>query len=263
MDGTAATEHRIACPGGDLFARRWRPAGAAAAAPVIVLLHDSLGCVALWRDFPPALAAATGLDVVAYDRLGFGRSAAHPGRLALDFMADEARRFMPVLLDALGIANAIPLGHSVGGAMAIETAAALPDRCAAVVTIAAQAFVEDRTVAGISAARDQFAAPEQVARLARYHGDKARWVLDAWIDSWLAPGFAAWSLDATLPRLRCPVLAIHGDRDEYGSGVHPQRIAGLAGAGGRAVLVEDCGHVPHRERPGRVLDEVATFLTGL
>lgn len=263
MPGTAATDHRIACPGGDLFARRWRPAGTAETAPAIVLVHDSLGCVELWRDFPPALAAATGLDVVAYDRLGFGQSAAHPGRLALDFMADEARRFMPLLLQGLGITTAIPFGHSVGGAMAIETAAALPDRCAAVVTIAAQAFVEDRTVAGISAARDQFAAPEQVARLARYHGDKARWVLDAWIDTWLAPGFAAWSLDATLPRLRRPILAIHGDRDEYGSAVHPRRIADLAGGGGRAVLLADCGHVPHREQPARVLDEVARFLKGI
>ncbi len=256
------TDHIVDAPGGALFARRWQPAQGPADAPTILLFHDSLGCVELWRGFPAELAAATGLPVIAYDRLGFGRSGQRPGTLKLDFMADEARAAVPALVDRLALGRLIPFGHSVGGAMAIETAAALPDRCTAVVTIAAQTFVEDRTAAGIREAKQLFADPDQIARLARYHGPKAQWVLDAWIGSWLAPEFATWSLDETLPRLRCPILAIHGDRDEYGSFVHPRRIAELAGGGGSAALLDCCGHVPHREHPARVLAAVVEFLGG-
>ncbi len=97
-------------------------------------------------------------------------------------------------------------------------------------------------------------------RLARYHGDKARWVLGAWIDTWLAPGFAAWTLDADLARVDCPLLALHGDRDEYGSRCHPERIDARAAGPPEAVILEDCGHVPQREQPEAVLRAVARFL---
>lgn len=254
-------DHRVATPRGDLFAREWLPPGAAAG-PALLLFHDSLGSVELWRDFPAALAAATGRRVVAYDRLGFGRSDAHPGRLAPTFVRDEAEEAVPHVCDALGLASFVPVGHSVGGGMAVATAARWPDRCAAVVTIAAQSFVEARTLDGIRAARDRFADDVELGRVARRHGDKARWVLDAWIGTWLAPAFAQWSLDAELRALTAPVLAIHGDGDEYGSPAHPRRIAAHAAAGARVVLLEGVGHVPHREQPARVLDEVAAFVAG-
>jgi len=144
--------------------------------------------------------------------------------------------------------------------MAIATAARWPERCAAVVTESAQSFVEDRTRHGLRAAREEFARPGQLERLARYHGAKASWVLDAWIETWLSPAFADWSLDEDIRHVRCPVLAVHGDRDEYGSVEHPGRIARLAPAPSRAVIFERCGHVPHREQPARLLVEVAGFL---
>ena len=255
-----ATDHRIGTEQGTLFARRWVPSDVRDALAPIVLFHDSLGCVELWRDFPEQLAVATRRSVVAYDRLGFGQSDEHPGRLPLTFIRDEAASVVPRLCDALGVDTIVPFGHSVGGGMAIATAARWPERCAAVVTESAQSFVEDRTRAGLEAARVEFARPGQLERLARYHGAKARWVLDAWIETWLSPEFADWRLDDDLRAVRCPALALHGDQDEYGSAEHPGRIARLTQGPATAVILEGCGHVPHREQPARVLAEVAGFL---
>lgn len=256
----ATTDHRIAAQGSDLFARRWLPAGAGAGAPTILLFHDSLGSTALWRGFPEALARAAVLPVVSYDRLGFGRSDPAHTPLGQDFVAAEARIAVPALLDRLGIGDFVAFGHSVGGAMAIESAAAFPQRCRAVISESAQAFVEDRTLAGVRAARTQFSDPDQAARIARHHGDRTRWILDAWIETWLAPERSGWSLDATLARVRCPVLAIHGERDEFGSDAHLRRIAAGVAGPSRLLLIEACGHVPHRDRPDLVLSAVVDFL---
>jgi pimeloyl-ACP methyl ester carboxylesterase len=242
-----------------LYARRWTPAGAAARTP-IVLFHDSLGCVALWRDFPERLALATGHPVIAYDRLGFGQSSAYPGALPSSFIGDEARSGFQALRRELGIGRFIAFGHSVGGCMAVCAAAANPADCAALLTVSAQSFVEDRTREGIIAAREMFAQDGQMERLVKYHGDKARWVLDAWTETWLSDEFAYWTLDAALQQVRCPALAMHGDRDEYGSIVHPQRIAGLIGGSATAKIFDECGHVPHREIPERLLEFASTWL---
>jgi pimeloyl-ACP methyl ester carboxylesterase len=259
-----AHDHRITTANGTLFARTWAPSSPRrAAGATLLLFHDSLGCVDLWRDFPEQLAAATGRAVVAYDRLGFGRSDPHPGPLPLTFIRDEAETAVPRLREALGLGAIVPFGHSVGGAMAIAAAARWPERCAAVVTEAAQAFVEDETLAGIRAARVAFRQPDQFERVTRYHGAKARWVLDAWIESWLDPAFAGWRLDDDLRGVHCPTLALHGDRDEYGSVAHPTRITRLVRGPSRAVILDGCGHVPHREQPSRVLDEVAPFLSAV
>ena len=261
------SDHWMTTERGRLFGRAWVPSArrrGTSADATILLFHDSLGCVALWRDFPGQLALATNRAVVAYDRLGFGRSDPYPGALPPTFVRDEAVTVVPRLREALrdvvGLDALIPFGHSVGGGMAVATAAHLGDACAALVTESAQSFVEDRTLAGIRAARATFQQPDQVERLARYHGAKARWVLDAWIETWLAPAFADWSLDDDLRRVRCPTLVLHGDADEYGSVRHPERIARLTRSPSRSVVLEGCGHVPHREQPTRVLDEVTRFL---
>jgi pimeloyl-ACP methyl ester carboxylesterase len=241
-----------------LFTRSWTPSDPEASqrAPVL-LFHDSLGSVELWRSFPEKLAAATGRRVIAYDRLGFGRSDPHPGKLGIGFVADEADSVVPQLCDRLGIGDFIACGHSVGGGMAIETAARWPERCLALVTIAAQTFIEDRTLAGIRLAQRDFQDPGNRARLARYHGDKTRWVIDAWIETWLSPAFAGWTLDRPLAGVRCPVLAIHGERDEYGSNRHPQRIAE---GRGEVLILEGIGHVPHREAEDVLVEAIARFV---
>jgi len=144
--------------------------------------------------------------------------------------------------------------------MAVVAAARFADATVGVITESAQAFVEDRTLAAIRDAKSAFEAPGQIDRLMRYHGDKAAWVLNAWTETWLHPEFATLALDTYLRRLRCPVLAIHGDRDEYGSSAHPERIAKVAPTPADVVIVDDCGHVPHREKPEVVMRAVSTFL---
>lgn len=262
MSAPPAQDHPIDSPAGRLFARSWTPVAPRATAP-IVLFHDSLGSVDLWRNFPRALCAATGRRIVAYDRLGFGRSAPHPGRLAPDFIAAEAGGGFAALRRQLGIGRCVLFGHSVGGGMAVHAAAACGDDCVALITESAQAFVEERTVRGIEAARRAFQAPDQLARLAKYHGDKAAWVLDAWIGSWLAPEFAAWSLAPVLPLVRCPLLAIHGHDDEYGSPRHPELIGRLAGGRTQVEVMPATRHVPHREAETTVLALAADFLRTL
>lgn len=263
MTHSDTEETWIETPQGRLFAKRWRgraEAEADAGPCPIVLLHDSLGCVDLWRDFPARLAQAAQRDVIAYDRLGFGRSDRHPGQLGEAFVRDEAEHALSALREQLGVDAFIAFGHSVGGGMAVACAARFSAQCRALVTIAAQAFVEDRTLAGIRDADRTFAEPGQLDRLARYHGDKAEWVLRAWVDTWLAPAFRDWNLDDLLPRVRCPALAIHGEHDEYGSLRHPDRIAALSGGASSVEILRDCGHVPHREHPQAVLDAVTGFL---
>jgi pimeloyl-ACP methyl ester carboxylesterase len=261
---TTVRDQWVESPRGRLFTRRWSPAGAAATAggPAnpILLLHDSLGSVALWRDFPAALSRATGREVIAYDRLGFGQSDRREGRLPPDFVAEEASQWIPVLRRQLGFRGFVALGHSVGGGMAVHCAARHAADCEALVTLSAQAFVEERTLEGIRAAQKQFEDPAQVERLARYHGDKARWVLDAWIGTWLDPAFASWTLAEALPRVACPVLAIHGETDEYGSTGHAQAIGRLSGGPATVAVLRGVGHVPQREQPARVLALVSECL---
>jgi pimeloyl-ACP methyl ester carboxylesterase len=259
-DRVVVEDHRIQTGHGALHARLWRPKKTRSEAPTIILFHDSLGSVELWRSFPAELAEATGYPVLAYDRLGFGASDANPRELDANFMRDEAQTAIPALRSQLGISRFIAFGHSVGGAMAVASAAAFPQDCVAVITEAAQAFVEDRTAAGVREAKVQFADPAQIERLARYHGDKARWVVDAWTGTWLAPWFAGWTIESLLAGGRCPVLALHGDSDEFGSEEHPRRISAAPSGKGEMLMIAKCGHVPHREQPQIVLKAVSGFL---
>lgn len=201
-----------------------------------------------------------GRRVVAYDRLGFGRSDARSAKLAPDFVGAEAALYLPAVREQLDIPRFAVLGHSVGGGMAVHLAAHARDACERLVTIAAQAVVEARTLDGIRAARRAFTDPDQFDRLARYHGDKTQWVLDAWIDTWLDPAFADWSLKLVLPQVTCPLLALHGELDEYGSVLHPELIGRLAGGPATVEVLAGLGHMPHREQPALVVASVAAFL---
>lgn len=225
------TERFVTVPGGRLFVRQWQPL-ASGKAPLI-LLHDSLGSVAQWRAFPAVLAARLRRPVIAYDRLGFGQSSLQPEPARASFIDDEVQRILPALVQALGLSRYLLLGHSVGGTMAL---------------------------AGIRAARQAFEDEGQFSRLVKWHGERARWVLAAWTGIWLSPGFRDWSLAPSLAEVNCPVLAIHGELDEFGSGEFPRAITqGVSGPASMS-LIPDCGHVPHREREAQVLDLVESFL---
>ncbi len=253
-------EAYIATSQGNLFARAWGYPGEKLP---IILFHDSLGSVDLWRDFPARLAKATGHPVIAYDRLGFGKSDPHPDHLQLDFIINEPKTGLLALRRHYALGKMILFGHSIGGPMAVAAGVQFPESTSAIITEAAQTCVEEKTISGIKDARLIYQNPEQLKRLSRYHGEKAKWVLDAWTETWLSPRFRNWTLDDELRRLQCPVLAIHGENDAYGSIENPKRITHLAPKGGDCLILDKCGHIPHREMPDTVLEAVDMFLQKL
>lgn len=243
---------------GTLHVKRWIPRGLERRTPLI-LFHDSIGCVQMWRRFPEALCRRLRREVIAYDRLGFGRSSARRDRPSVGFIFEESERYFPALRGQLGISEFIVYGHSVGGSMAVVIAAKYVSECLAVVTEAAQAFVEPQTLEAIAKAKIKFRAPDELAKLQNFHGDKARWVVDFWTDTWLNPQFRDWAITSEIATLACPLLAIHGGEDEYGSIAFPEALTRTAGRSEKVLLV-GCGHVPHREREASVLDRVEQFL---
>lgn len=255
-------DHFIDSPYGRMFARVWTPFEHAKGAP-IVLLHDSLGCVELWRDFPEKLSASTQRQIVAYDRLGFGRSDPRSDHLRATFVREEAEIYMPYLLRYFQIEHFIPFGHSVGGGMAICCGAGLPSACVAVVTESAQMFAEDRTLNAIAAAKLQYATSERFDKLKRYHGTKTSWVLRSWTDTWLSAEFASFNVRQELRTLQCPLLALHGDLDEFGSLEHLRVARELSGGGVTTRELPGLGHVPHREAPQLVLQTVTQFMANI
>jgi pimeloyl-ACP methyl ester carboxylesterase len=247
----------IETSGGKIFTRSWIPTNPGSTA--LVLLHDSLGCIETWRDFPARLAAELSLQVVAYDRLGFGKSDARTVLPSLQFIHEEAEIYLPEIAAQLGLSQLVVFGHSVGGGMALESAA-LHQNILAVITESAQAYVEDRTRAGIEAAKKDFQNPEKMERLKKYHGEKAEWVLHAWTDIWLSAEFANWSLEKVLPQIQCPVLILHGEKDEFGSVQFPNMIENLVSGFSKKIILSDCGHIPHKEQPELVIAELKEFL---
>ncbi|QAU33162.1 alpha/beta hydrolase [Janthinobacterium sp. 17J80-10] len=250
-------------PHGRIFTRTWLPLKdreSAATSSPIVLFHDSLGCVDLWRNFPAMLSVSTGRRVIAYDRLGYGRSDPRSAKPGLDFIAEEAHTYFPAVCAQLDITRFIAFGHSVGGGIAIYCAAKFPGACEGLITESAQAFVDDRILHGIQVAKESFKQPGQITRLMKYHGDKATWVLNAWTDTWSDPDFSGWSLKNVLPEVTCPLLVIHGAQDEYGSLRHPETIAGLSGGPLRVEIMPDTYHVPHREHEETIIELARDFI---
>jgi len=253
-------EYGIEVPGGTVFVRKWTPGTPSSDTP-LVLLHDSLGSVDLWREFPKALAEGLSRPVIAYDRLGFGRSDPRIQLPGFGFIEEEATLYFPALKKGLSLGSYVLFGHSVGGGMALNIAARDPD-CMAVITESCQALVEDLTIAGIRDAQRQFEQPGQMERLKKWHGSKAAWVLRAWTEIWLSPEFSNWSLGDCIGKVVCPLLAIHGERDEFGSLAAPEYVASRSGGFSEMFILPGCGHVPHAEQPAQVIDAVKAFLRG-
>lgn len=232
----------------------------ASAAPVLVFLHDSLGCVDTWRDFPQALAERVGLDAIIYDRRGYGQSSEFTSATRTPRYLEDEIDSLIALLDALDIDDVVLFGHSDGGTISLIAAALRPERVRAVITEGAHVFVEDITLDGIRQARHALRTTDLAARLARYHGDKVDAVTSAWIDTWLSPEFRDWNIEEYLPRVVCPALVIQGERDEFGTLAQVEAI--VAGCGGPAtpLIIPGIGHTPHREAAVEVLDAAAAFI---
>lgn len=225
--------------------------------PTVVLLHDGLGATGSWRTLPQRLAEALDANTLAYDRWGYGRSQARP--VFVDrFMEAEVPTLLE-LLEHLGIERPCLLGHSDGGSIALLCAAWHPRRVCAVVTEAAHTFVEPETQAGIRDLAALQAAGRTPPWLGKLHGERADQLLSAWSDHWLSPVHARWDIRAELPRVRCPVLAVQGDADEFGTQAQVDSIL-AAVPGAQSWIVSGCGHTPHTQAEDAFLERVVEFL---
>lgn len=224
--------------------------------PTLVFLHEGLGSVAMWKDFPAEVAARTGRSVVVYSRRGHGWS----DRLARPhgprFMHEEAE-VLTRLLAALGVERPFLVGHSDGASVALIHAAAQP--VAGLVLMAPHVFVEDVTVESIRRARDAFDQGDLAARLVRYHDDPGH-VFRAFSGIWLAPEFRDWNIEACIWEVRAPILVIQGRDDEYGTAAQYEAIASRAETTADVLVLGHCGHAPHRDRPRQTREAIASML---
>jgi pimeloyl-ACP methyl ester carboxylesterase len=223
----------------------------------ILLLHEGLGSVAMWRDFPRRLALATGHPVLAWSRRGYGLSDPLAGRRGPDYMHREAVA-VTRLMDALSLERAILFGHSDGASIALITAARSPDRVATLIVEAPHVFVEALSIESIARTKRLYATTKLGQSLGRYHRDPDRVFWD-WNDIWLDPRFRDWSIEDLLPSIRAPALLIQGRDDEYGTMAQIDRVAAALPDVQRLEL-ERCGHAPHRDQPDAVLRATAARL---
>lgn len=227
--------------------------------PELVFLHEGLGSISLWRDFPDQLAAATGAGALIWSRRGYGRSDPQPGPFATGYLEREAVEILPRVLDHFAIERPLLIGHSDGGTIALLFAALAGRPLAGAVVEAAHVFVESITLAGI---RDAVAAWETTdlrARLGRHHADPDH-TFRLWADVWLSPPFAAWNIEQHLPRITAPLLVIQGEDDEYGTPDQVHAITRQSSGPADPLLLPACGHTPHRDKAGDVLAAMAGFL---
>ena len=231
--------------------------------PAIVFLHEGLGSLSMWRDFPSRLCDAAGARGLVFSRPGYGRSSLPPEewRRLPDYLHRQAFEVLPQFLDATGLgADADPpwlFGHSDGGTIALLHAARFPERTAGVVVVAPHIFVEDVTIAGIERAKAAYGAAMH-ARLARHHDDPD-WVFRSWTDIWLDPAFRDWNIEREIEAIRCPVLAVQGVLDEYGT---LEQIRGIARRipHARSLELAQSGHSPQRNEPEALIAAAARFI---
>lgn len=235
-----------------------------AGAPLIVFLHEGLGSLSMWRDFPQRLCDALGCRGLVYSRPGYGSSTPRATAEAwgLDFMHRQAQQVLPAFLQAVGVDAATDklwlLGHSDGGSIALLYAASFPQRLTGAIVLAPHILVEDLSVSSIAKTRAAYLETDLRQRLARHHDDpdSAFW---GWNDIWLRPDFKHWSIEEEISAIACPLLAVQGLDDEYGT---LAQIRGIASRVPRTELVElpDCGHSPHRDQPDKLIAAITAFL---
>jgi pimeloyl-ACP methyl ester carboxylesterase len=234
------------------------------AAPLMVFLHEGLGSLSMWKDFPHQMASALGWRGLVYSRPAYGRSTPKlpEARWRPDFMHRQAQEVLPQVLAALGHADERHwlFGHSDGGSISLLHAADFPERVAGLVVCAPHLFVEALTVASIEDARSAYETTDLRDKLGRYHDDPDS-AFRGWNDIWLDPDFLAWNIEAEVARVRCPVLAVQGQDDQYGTMAQIDRIAqGLPAGQVELLKLDGCGHSPHRDQPKALIDRVVDFV---
>ncbi|WP_374298788.1 alpha/beta fold hydrolase [Ferrovibrio sp.] len=231
--------------------------------PVLVFLHEGLGCVALWKDFPDRVAEATGLPALVYSRIGYGGSSPCALPRPLTYMHEEGEQGLPELLAALGIRRHILVGHSDGASISlIYAGAAQHQDLLGIAVMAPHSFCEEVSVASIRAANDAFTHGDLRVRLAKYHGANVDCAFHGWCDGWLDPDFMRWNIEGYVDRIKVPVLVIQGEDDEYGTAAQVESIARRV-ARAETLMLPACGHSPQRDQPEATLDAIAGFIRKL
>ena len=253
-------EHRseVVVDGKRLETLSYAPIGAN---PTIVMLHEGLGSVSMWKDFPEQIARATRCGVLAYSRYGHGKSDRLREPRPVEFMHHEATVVLPSLLEQLGIQRPILLGHSDGASIAIIYAATSLANPQALILAAPHVFVEDLTVLSIAKIRTAYRTTELPAKLARHH-DHAEEMFWGWNDIWLDPEFRGWNIEDCLDSIRCPVLTIQGEEDEYGTLAQVDAIKRRV-PHAQTLVLSNCGHSPHRDQPTATLQAISQFVRKL
>ena len=233
------------------------------AAPTIVMLHEGLGCVGLWGDFPDKLAAATGAGVFVYSRAGYGRSSPVKLPRPLTFMHEEAREVLPRVLDAIGFRRGLLVGHSDGASIAAIYAGSVQDhRVRGLTLIAPHFFTEDMGIAEIARANAAFASGEFREKLKRWHAD-VDCAFRSWSEPWLNPDFRKWDITEELAYIRVPILIVQGADDQYGTLRQLDVAKDECFCPVETAVLPGVRHAPHREAPEETLKVVAAFINGL
>ncbi len=235
--------------------------GADPARPTLVFLHEGLGSITQWRDFPQKVVEATRCPALVYARYGYGQSDVLEGPRKIDFMHHEAQVALPELLAALGISNPILVGHSDGASISlIHAGSGHPVR--GVVVEAPHEFYEEINMAGIAEARKAFETTDLPQKLGRHHRDPAK-TFFGWHDVWTMPEFRQWNIESFLSDIRCPVMAIQGEDDAYGTMAQLDAIARRVKGPCELVKLPECGHTPHKEQPEQTFAAVTRFINTL
>lgn len=227
--------------------------------PTLVFLHEGLGSLAMWRDFPARVASATGCRTLAYSRYGYGESDVLAEPFTVRYMHDEALVALPELLDTLEIDRPLLVGHSDGGSIALIHAGGAGREVAGLILMAPHVFVEDLSVASIAQAKVAFDTTDLAQKLGKYHRDSTR-TFRGWNDIWLHPDFRAWNIEEYLTTVTCPVLALQGEDDEYGTPAQVEAIRKQARGEVEVRMLADCRHSPHKDQPQATLDAMAGFI---
>jgi pimeloyl-ACP methyl ester carboxylesterase len=236
--------------------------------PTLVFLHEGLGCVALWRDYPAQLVAASGLGGFVYSRQGYGGSEPCALPRPITYMHDEGLRVLPALLAAAGIKRAILVGHSDGASISLIYAGGTPAvGLAGLILEAPHVFMEECNVASIAQVRETYATGDLRRRLAKYHGDNVDCAFRGWSEPWLGEGFNTWNLEEYLPRICAqkpvPTLVIQGAADEYGTIAQCRAIERGIGPDAATLLLPDCGHAPHQDQCELTLSAMAAHINAI
>lgn len=232
---------------------------------VIIFLHEGLGSIPQWKDFPQKVCEMLQLRGVVYEREGYGTASPFRSKRGVDYLEKYALEELPQFIDELlPDKNIILFGHSDGGSIALIYASAFPQKVKGIVTEAAHIFVEDITVIGIKKALQTFdQSPKLQEALAKYHGDKTVDLFYAWAKTWLTPEFFKWNIVHDLHKITAPALIIQGYYDEYGSPQQVEIIVEKTTGKAQPLLLKDCGHSPHKDREATVLNETKTFIDGI